>query len=221
MFPGDNLVPQTAESSVPYCYGCPEGQTLVYDHCKNHPEWVDVGMLPDYPRRVCGVLDGCMSDVDFLKQDMIYLQRSECNTYVHGAEENVYAMYAMMTDEADKQIKFVDSCETAVTQSTDEMCIQHVLPGVQGSELKPPRDEDEEASGMWQLFDQTMYLDKVSVKCEERSVSVSNRSSLRSQRIICTPFSNKKFGRRAIMLDSTTQGGSTCHHSVWRIATAI
>ena len=46
-FPDDALMPQSAESSVPFCAQCPPNSTLVYDHCKNHPEWVDVGMLPD------------------------------------------------------------------------------------------------------------------------------------------------------------------------------
>eukprot|EP00958_Prasinococcus_capsulatus_P023971 scaffold3680_cov381-Prasinococcus_capsulatus_cf.AAC.6 len=39
-FPSDYLLPQTNSSSVPVCDGCPRGATLVYDHCKNHAEWV-------------------------------------------------------------------------------------------------------------------------------------------------------------------------------------
>lgn len=49
-FAGEALVPQTPESSVPFCDGCPPNKTVLYDHCKNHPEWVDVGQLPDYAR---------------------------------------------------------------------------------------------------------------------------------------------------------------------------
>lgn len=41
-FPGDALVPQTPESSVPHCDGCPDGYTVLYDHCKNHPEAIRV-----------------------------------------------------------------------------------------------------------------------------------------------------------------------------------
>ena len=161
MFPRDNLVPQTDESSVPYCYGCPPDYTLVYDHCKSHPEWVDVGLLPDYPRRVCGEagLSGCMSNVDALKDTSVYLQRSECNTYVEGAEENAFAMYATMTDEPDKQIEFLDTCKNSITNDTQFMCLDQVLSHVQGHGLVEPRDVDEAPAGEWQRFDQTMYLD--------------------------------------------------------------
>ncbi|CAE8614897.1 unnamed protein product [Polarella glacialis] len=44
-FPLDQLVPEKSE--VPNCIGCPPNETLVYDHCKGHPDWVDVKMLGD------------------------------------------------------------------------------------------------------------------------------------------------------------------------------
>ena len=53
-FSRDYLVPQNNATGVPNCDGCPDGETLLYDHCKNHPEYVDVGQLVDYPRRACG-----------------------------------------------------------------------------------------------------------------------------------------------------------------------
>ncbi|KAH8044059.1 hypothetical protein JL722_14882 [Aureococcus anophagefferens] len=53
-FQGEDQVVATPESSVPYCEGCAAGMTLAYDHCKNHPQHVDVGRLPDYPKRACG-----------------------------------------------------------------------------------------------------------------------------------------------------------------------
>ncbi|GAB5370676.1 hypothetical protein AAMO2058_001513600 [Amorphochlora amoebiformis] len=43
----DRLVPQSNESHVPYCKGCPTGKTITYDHCKSHPEWVDVEKLEE------------------------------------------------------------------------------------------------------------------------------------------------------------------------------
>ena len=46
-FQGEDQVVATPESSVPYCEGCAAGMTLAYDHCKNHPQHVDVGRLPD------------------------------------------------------------------------------------------------------------------------------------------------------------------------------
>ncbi len=65
-FSRDYLVPQTNSSSVPFCDGCPSNETLLYDHCKNHPQYVDVGQLVDYPRRACGqnpiTKDPCIDD---------------------------------------------------------------------------------------------------------------------------------------------------------------
>lgn len=37
-FSRDYLVPQNNATGVPNCDGCPDGMTLLYDHCKNHPE---------------------------------------------------------------------------------------------------------------------------------------------------------------------------------------
>ena len=37
-FQYDAEVEQTDSSSVPYCEGCHENKTLIYDHCKNHPQ---------------------------------------------------------------------------------------------------------------------------------------------------------------------------------------
>ncbi|GAB5362815.1 hypothetical protein AAMO2058_000831100 [Amorphochlora amoebiformis] len=64
-FPDDFLLPLTERSPVPYCYSCPKGKTVLYDKCKNHPQSVDVGMLPDYPRHVCGEggKPGCIDNV--------------------------------------------------------------------------------------------------------------------------------------------------------------
>jgi len=73
--------------------------TVLYDKCKNHPQFVDVGMLPDYPRRVCGDggKPGCIDDAANIYDDYVYLSRGECRTYIGGAEVNTLAMYGMMT----------------------------------------------------------------------------------------------------------------------------
>ncbi len=36
-FPADELIPQTNESSVPFCYGCPDGYTVLYGVLKSTP----------------------------------------------------------------------------------------------------------------------------------------------------------------------------------------
>eukprot|EP01062_Namystynia_karyoxenos_P038083 TRINITY_DN2767_c0_g1_i1.p2 TRINITY_DN2767_c0_g1~~TRINITY_DN2767_c0_g1_i1.p2 ORF type:complete len:398 (+),score=71.86 TRINITY_DN2767_c0_g1_i1:86-1195(+) len=162
-FAGDALVPQSDESSVPNCKGCPAGQTLVYDHCKNHPEWVDVGKLPDYPRRTCGNggLPGCIDDVTNLYNTSVYLTRGECRTYVGGAEVNTFAMYAQMTLEPQRQIKYTDTClpnGTHLPIDTELECLRHVYSGV---ELAPPRSSA--APFPLEMFDQTPFIDDSSV----------------------------------------------------------
>ena len=42
-FQHDYMVPKTAPTAAGiHCPGCDANGTLIYDHCKNHPHWVDV-----------------------------------------------------------------------------------------------------------------------------------------------------------------------------------
>eukprot|EP00472_Partenskyella_glossopodia_P010845 CAMPEP_0197538406 /NCGR_PEP_ID=MMETSP1318-20131121/59630_1 /TAXON_ID=552666 /ORGANISM="Partenskyella glossopodia, Strain RCC365" /LENGTH=389 /DNA_ID=CAMNT_0043096809 /DNA_START=20 /DNA_END=1186 /DNA_ORIENTATION=- len=172
MFPGDELVEASVESSVPNCDGCPDGKTLVYDHCKNHPEWVDVGMLPDYPRRICGqnpiTKTECIDDVENLRDDRVYLFRpTHDRCYRTGAVANVQALYGQMLNSPQQQIKFVNDQpfpHTLPTNSTPYFnhsnpagfdgpgeCLRWVFPGVQwAGEFK--------ATNVF-TFDQTKYMD--------------------------------------------------------------
>jgi hypothetical protein len=130
-FEGEALVPQTPESSVPYCSGCPAGWTLLYDHCKNHDEWVDVGRLPDYARG-----NSKIDDVEHVHNASVYLSRAECGVYGKNSVVNVrartgstrtgrpvgvraacsagvlqtWAMYAQMVANPTEQIKYRDMC---------------------------------------------------------------------------------------------------------------
>ena len=36
---------------VPYCIGCPQGKTLLYDHCKRTPGIVDIDKLLEYAKQ--------------------------------------------------------------------------------------------------------------------------------------------------------------------------
>ncbi|CAE8718879.1 unnamed protein product, partial [Polarella glacialis] len=159
-FAADNLVPATPESGTPHCSGCPPNMTLIYDHCKNHPEWVDVGQLPDYPRRIGGAID----DVANLSDTYVYLSRSECETYKGGAEVNTQAMYAMMTTLPDKQILYRDQCAPGRGSiDVDEECLGHVLgPGSKaanktGSVLQPPAVSGKRNNS--RAFRQAAFLD--------------------------------------------------------------
>eukprot|EP01065_Artemidia_motanka_P048384 TRINITY_DN7773_c3_g1_i1.p1 TRINITY_DN7773_c3_g1~~TRINITY_DN7773_c3_g1_i1.p1 ORF type:complete len:354 (+),score=113.83 TRINITY_DN7773_c3_g1_i1:47-1108(+) len=164
-FPDDALVPQTNESSVPHCSGCPAGKTLVYDHCKNHPQWVDVGMLPDYPRRTCGNggKPGCLDDVVHLYNTTVYLTRGECRTYVGGAEVNTFDMYAQMTSEPQKQIRYFDQCYPNGTKRPDDTA-QQCLDWVYGGTAK---DTAQPGVGRFVEFDQTPFIDDTSVGLAE------------------------------------------------------
>ena len=62
---------------------CESGRTLRFDHCRADPASIDVGMLPDYPRRACGGdsgpadgggrVDACLDDPRFLGESRVYL----------------------------------------------------------------------------------------------------------------------------------------------------
>ncbi|GMH71109.1 hypothetical protein TrST_g11323 [Triparma strigata] len=112
-FPGEEFVTQNDHSSVPNCDGCPEGQTLIYDHCKNHPQWVDVGMLPDFVRRSCGqnpiVYEECIDDPAELFEAKAFLfQPTHDRCYLDGAVANVQALYGQLVASPEKNVKYVD-----------------------------------------------------------------------------------------------------------------
>ncbi|GAB5354120.1 hypothetical protein AAMO2058_000092300 [Amorphochlora amoebiformis] len=106
-FPNDYLLPQTNESSVPNCVGCPEGQTLIYDHCKNKPWWVVPEMLSDVAVTYAKAQE--IEDVSNLKDDNIFLFRgSHDKCYLDGSMENVRQFYTNLTVPED-QIKLVNN----------------------------------------------------------------------------------------------------------------
>eukprot|EP00520_Triparma_pacifica_P018484 CAMPEP_0118640538 /NCGR_PEP_ID=MMETSP0785-20121206/4807_1 /TAXON_ID=91992 /ORGANISM="Bolidomonas pacifica, Strain CCMP 1866" /LENGTH=333 /DNA_ID=CAMNT_0006531933 /DNA_START=123 /DNA_END=1124 /DNA_ORIENTATION=- len=122
-FTRDELVTQTDESSVPRCDGCPPGKTLVYDHCKNHPQFVDVGALPDYVRRSCddhNLQRDCIDDPDNLFSARIFaFQPTEDRCYIPPAVANVEALYGQLVTNPEKQIKYVDEYPFAHTLPTN------------------------------------------------------------------------------------------------------
>uniref|UniRef100_A0A7S3YI88 Ricin B lectin domain-containing protein n=1 Tax=Lotharella globosa TaxID=91324 RepID=A0A7S3YI88_9EUKA len=160
-FPGDFLLPQTNESSVPHCYGCPDGYTVLYDKCKNHPQFVDVGMLPDYPRRVCGDggKPGCIDDAANIYDDYVYLSRGECRTYIGGAEVNTLAMYGMMTTDPETQLKYIDKCATENVDD-DKECMEHVLRNSMEHLLKKPMNPPVPyATSSVKIFDMMPFIE--------------------------------------------------------------
>lgn len=112
-FARDYLVPQNNSTGVPNCDGCPSGYTLLYDHCKNHPQYVDVGQLVDYPRRACGqnpiIKSECIDDPKYLYEARAYVfHPTHDRCYLPGSVENTADLYAMLITDPSSHLKFVD-----------------------------------------------------------------------------------------------------------------
>ena len=171
-FSGEALVPQTPESSVPYCSGCPDGWTLLYDHRKNHDEWVDVGKLPDYPRG-SSKIDG----VENVYNSSVYLSRAECGTYGKNSVVNTWAMYAQMVQNPTEQILYRDMCaadspvpypyESSPDPFVEAECLQHVygpkskMVRTTGRPLRPPAPVGKRENS--RAFRQSPFLDSFDV----------------------------------------------------------
>lgn len=57
-FPGDYMVPKSPSTAANiHCPDCDANGTLIYDHCKNHPEWVDINVLAEYAETAKNVDD--------------------------------------------------------------------------------------------------------------------------------------------------------------------
>ena len=82
-FPAEPLVDASHIATQLCDRRCESGRTLRFDHCRHDPASIDVGMLPDYPRRACGGdsslddgggrVDGCLDDPRFLGESRVYL----------------------------------------------------------------------------------------------------------------------------------------------------
>jgi poly(3-hydroxybutyrate) depolymerase len=113
-FKNDTLVPSTTKQpgSVPVCEGCPKGQTLIYDHCKNHPDVVDPMVLVNRTLEMAG--NGDIDDVLELAVDQIYLYRgTKDETYLKGSVENVAEYFSYFVRNPEAQILFNNTTPSA------------------------------------------------------------------------------------------------------------
>ena len=97
-FPKDPMLknPTGLNSSVPVCDGCPAGDTLEYDHCKNNPEYVDVDLLVEYARTHSAL--GNIDNVSNIAGHQLYFYRGTHDTcYKTGAEEATLSFYSRLT----------------------------------------------------------------------------------------------------------------------------
>ena len=91
-FPDDYMVPQSDESSVPFCDGCPTNYTLIYDHCKNHPQWFDTKTLKGVAS--ASAQAGAIDSLENLRNDRVFAFRGSLDKcYLHGSMQNVVGMY--------------------------------------------------------------------------------------------------------------------------------
>ena len=75
----------------------------MYDHCKNHPQWVNVTELEAVARQSSSA--GAVDDIANLRDDRVFAFRgSHDNCYLEGAMENVANFYRKFIADPDSQI---------------------------------------------------------------------------------------------------------------------
>jgi hypothetical protein len=141
-FPLDALVPQTHESSVPHCFGCPANMTVPYDKCKSHADFVNTSLLADAAKSipVCtpgGSNTDCIDDTAGLRDAKVFLNRGECRTYTGPAVVNTMDVYKKLGVE---KVLYFDQCNPDGSHKSDDvtlMCLDVCF-----GPLQPPVDAD-------------------------------------------------------------------------------
>ena len=137
-FPGDVLLPQTHQSSVPHCFGCPDGTTISYDHCKAQASFVNTSLLAAAAAAVPTCSDGaagggdCIDDVAHLARSKVFLTRGECRTYTGSAVANTRDVYAKLGASG---LAYFDQCNPDGSHKhndTTAMCLEHVFGSTAG-----------------------------------------------------------------------------------------
>jgi len=91
-FQHDYMVPKTAPTAAGiHCPGCDANGTLIYDHCKNHPHWVDVAALGEYAERTAGVDE---PHTHLARARVFAFQPTHDRCYLPPAMENVVRFHA-------------------------------------------------------------------------------------------------------------------------------
>ena len=141
-----------AGKGSPFCDGCIDPLvTNRFDHCRRTPAVVDVGKLPDWPRRNCGqpFRANCLDDVIHMYDSRVYLQSGTRDTHTPSdAVANTFAWYATMVADPQSQILYSGDLplphELPTLNSTPAFdgpgaCLRHLYERrTGGSFLKPP-----------------------------------------------------------------------------------
>ena len=116
-FKRDYMVPKTRATYAGIaCDGCDDNGTLIYDHCKNHPRWVNVGQLQEYAETALHVDDPTIH----LKNARVFsFGGSHDRCYQVPAMENVANFHLKYAQDA-MQIKLVENLPFPHTLPTNE-----------------------------------------------------------------------------------------------------
>lgn len=103
-FPLDVLQPPNP--SVPVCDGCPPNRTLIYDHCKNHPQWVEVTRLKAYAaaQAAAGAIDDPSAHLPWARVYLYHGTKDPC--YLNGSMVQTEAFYAQYLRDPAAQTRF-------------------------------------------------------------------------------------------------------------------
>merc|ERR1712070_955508 len=99
------MVAKTPSTAVGiHCPDCDKNGTLIYDHCKNHPQWVDIDILAEYAETADGVDDPKQHLAD---ARVFAFQPTHDRCYQPPAMENVANLHLRYAKKQ-SQIKLVD-----------------------------------------------------------------------------------------------------------------
>jgi len=160
------MVPKSASTAAGiHCDGCSDDGTLIYDHCKNHPQWVNLSTLADYAESHPNV-DDPVKHLSAARSFVFGPTHDRC--YIPPAMENVANFYRRYAKDP-AQVKLVEDQPFPHTLPTNETpyfnhstpagydgpgeCLRHIFG--HNSPILPavPR-----LDAHWEIFDQTEFI---------------------------------------------------------------
>lgn len=167
-FPGDYMVPKRPSTAANiHCPDCDANGALIYDHAKNHPQWVDINMLAEYAETAAHVDD---PRVHLADARTFVFGGTHDRCYKPPAMANVAAFYWKYAKRS-TQIKLVDDQPFPHTQPTNSTpyfnhsepagydgaghCLRHVF---FHSEPMKPAVVDMEREKYWRRINATTFV---------------------------------------------------------------